>query len=48
MRYANKFKLENLNIKKPLGRHRCRWEDNVKTNLKEMEYGVNSVYLADT
>jgi len=25
--------------KKPLERHRCRWEENIKTNLKET--GIN-------
>jgi hypothetical protein len=22
--------------KRPLGRHRCRWEDNIKINLREI------------
>jgi len=22
-------------LKRPLGRHRCRWEDNIKINLQE-------------
>jgi hypothetical protein len=26
--------------KRPLGRHRCRWEDNIKMNLQEVEYGI--------
>ena len=25
--------------KKPLGRHRRRWEDNIKTDLQEVECG---------
>jgi hypothetical protein len=24
--------------KRPLGRHRCRWEDNIKMDLKEIEW----------
>lgn len=28
--------------KKPLGRHRYGWEDDIKTNLKETECGLNS------
>jgi hypothetical protein len=25
--------------KRPLGRPRCRWEDNIKMDLQEVEYG---------
>jgi len=25
--------------KRPLGRPRCRWEDNIKVNLQEVGYG---------
>jgi hypothetical protein len=25
--------------KRPLGRHRCRWEDNIKMDLQDMAYG---------
>jgi hypothetical protein len=25
--------------KRPLGRHRCRWEDNIKMDLQEVEWG---------
>ena len=25
--------------KRPLGRHRCRWEDNIKMDLQEVECG---------
>jgi hypothetical protein len=25
--------------RRPLGRHRRRWEDNIKTDLREMGYG---------
>jgi hypothetical protein len=31
----------------PLGRPRCRWEDNTKLGLKEMRFeGVNWLYLS--
>jgi hypothetical protein len=26
--------------KGPLGRHSCRWEDNIKMDLQEVGYGV--------
>ena len=33
--------------KRPLGRRRCRWEDNIKTELKEISSeGVELIYLA--
>ena len=32
--------------KRPLGRSRCRWEDNVKMDLKEM--GVNTRKWVDS
>jgi hypothetical protein len=33
--------------KRPLGRHRCRWEDNIKMDLRETEInGVNWIQLA--
>jgi len=25
---------------RPFGRHRCRWEDNIKMDLQEVEGGV--------
>jgi hypothetical protein len=25
--------------KRPLGRHRCRWEDNIKVDFQEVEWG---------
>jgi hypothetical protein len=25
--------------RRPLGRHRCRWEDNIKMNLQEVGWG---------
>ena len=32
--------------KRPLGRFRCRWEDNITMNLKEI--GINASNLADS
>jgi hypothetical protein len=26
--------------KKPLGKHRCRWKDNIKMNVRELGWGV--------
>jgi hypothetical protein len=32
--------------KKPLGRPRCRWEDDIKTDFKQARYeGVGQFYL---
>ena len=37
-----------LGRKRPLGRPRRRWEDNIKMNLKEVEWrkGTDWIYLA--
>jgi hypothetical protein len=32
--------------RKPLGRHRNRWEDNIKMDLKEFGWGIDWIYLA--
>jgi hypothetical protein len=33
--------------KRPLGRPKCRWEDNIKINLRELGIdGTNSILLA--
>jgi hypothetical protein len=33
--------------KRPLGRHRCRWEDNIKIDLRETRFGdVDWIHLA--
>jgi hypothetical protein len=29
----------------PLGKPRCRWEDNIKMDLKDMGWGVDWIYL---
>jgi hypothetical protein len=35
MRNAYKFLVRESEEKRPLGNHRGRWKDNIKTNLKE-------------
>jgi hypothetical protein len=32
--------------KTPLGRPRCRWEDNIKIDLHEVGWGMYWIYLA--
>jgi hypothetical protein len=33
--------------KRPLEKPRCRWEDNIKMNLREVRWsGMDSIYLA--
>jgi hypothetical protein len=32
--------------RRPLGRHRRRWEDNIKMDLKEVEWGMDWIELA--
>jgi hypothetical protein len=33
--------------KRPLGRHKCRWEDDIKMDLREMEWAcMNWIYPA--
>jgi hypothetical protein len=40
------FWLENLKGGRPLGRHRCRWEDNIRMDLREIEWeGVEWIHL---
>jgi hypothetical protein len=40
-------KPEGKKGKSPLGRSRCRWEDNIRTDLREIGWeGVDWVYLA--
>jgi hypothetical protein len=42
---CTKFWLESL--KRPLGRPRCRWEDNIKMDLREAGMvGVDCIHLA--
>jgi len=32
--------------KRPLGRHRCRWEDTVKMDLKKVGWGMDWIDMA--
>jgi hypothetical protein len=33
--------------RRPLGRPRCRWDDNIKVNLRDIGFGdVDLIYLA--
>jgi len=32
--------VENPEGKRPFGRHRCRWEDNIKMDLQEVGWGA--------
>jgi hypothetical protein len=41
-----KFWSENLKDKRPLGRPRRRWEDNIRMDLKEIWEGVDWLHLA--
>jgi hypothetical protein len=36
LKNAYKFLIEKSKGIKPLGRHRCRWEDNIKINIIEI------------
>jgi hypothetical protein len=38
-RCLNKFFVGKPEGKRPLGRHRCRWEDNIKIDLQEVGCG---------
>jgi hypothetical protein len=39
-RNAYRILVGKLEGKRPLGRHRCRWEDNIKIDRREREDGV--------
>jgi hypothetical protein len=39
-RYAYRKLVEEPEGKRPLGRFRCRWEDNSKMDLREIECAV--------
>jgi hypothetical protein len=38
-RNAYRILVGKLEGKRPLGRHRPRWEDNIKADLREIEWG---------
>jgi hypothetical protein len=40
------FRWENVREKKPLGRRRRRWEDNIKMDLHEVAWGVDWIDIA--
>jgi len=44
--YTQRGKVQNFGRKtygkKPLGKPRCRWEDNIKLYLKQIRYGLDS------
>jgi len=47
MRNACKIFIREPERKKPLGRHRCGCEDNIRTNLREIVFkSVNWIHLA--
>jgi hypothetical protein len=46
MRNALKILVGKLDGKRPLGRPRCRWEDNIKFGLREISWEVDWIYLA--
>jgi hypothetical protein len=42
------FWLGGSKVKRPLGRPRCRWEDNIKLHLREIRIdGANWIRLAE-
>jgi len=43
LRKAYKILIKKLEGKRPLGRHRHRWEDNIKMDLKEI--GMDWIHL---
>jgi hypothetical protein len=46
MRNANKILVGKLEGKRPLGRPRCKWEDNIRMNLRELGWeGVDWIHL---
>jgi hypothetical protein len=45
-RKVYKVSAEKTGGKRPLGRLRHRWEDGVKTNLRETGWGVEFIHLA--
>jgi hypothetical protein len=47
MRNLNKIFVENPEGKRPLGRYRCRFEDNIKIDLKDGCEDVNLMNLAE-
>jgi hypothetical protein len=47
LRNADKILVGKCERKRPLGRPRCIWEDNIKMNLREIRWeGVDSIHPA--
>jgi hypothetical protein len=46
MRYVFKMLVGKTEGRRPLGRSRQRWEDNIKMDLREIGLGVDWIYLA--
>jgi hypothetical protein len=46
MRNACKILVGKPEGKRPFGKHRGRWEDNIRTNLRKIEQGVDWMHLA--
>jgi hypothetical protein len=40
------YRLEYQKEKRPLGRSRHRWEDNIKIDLREIGWGIDWIVLA--
>jgi hypothetical protein len=40
MRYRYQILVGKLEGRRPLGKPRCRWEDNIKMNLREIGFGL--------
>jgi hypothetical protein len=47
MRYAYNILVGKPEGKRPLGRHRCRWEDNIRMDIREKGWeGVDWMHMA--
>ena len=45
-REAHRVLVEKPEGKRPLGRHRRKWKDNIKIDLQEVGWGIEWIYLA--
>jgi hypothetical protein len=43
---AYRILLGKLQGKRPIGRPRCKWEDNIKTDIGEIKCGMDYIHLA--
>jgi hypothetical protein len=46
MRNAYRILFENPDWRRPLGKPRCRWDDNM--DLREVGYGIDSSFLGQS